>query len=46
MSSATIPHIWNEILEDSAIKDQTNIVSVAFGPGLTMTGVMLKVCRQ
>ena len=46
MSSATIPHIWNEILEDDTVDDQTNIVSVAFGPGLTMTGVMLKVCRQ
>lgn len=46
MSSATIPHIWNEILEDQSIKDSTYIATVAFGPGLTITGAVLKLCRQ
>ena len=46
MSSATIPHIWNEILKDQSIRDKTYIFTVAFGPGLTMTGAMLKLCRQ
>ena len=46
MSSATIPHIWNEILEDKAIKSNTHVVTVAFGPGLTMTGAVLKLCRH
>lgn len=46
MSSATIPHIWNEILEDSSVETGTFIATVAFGPGLTMTGAVLKVCRS
>ncbi len=46
MSSATVPHIWNQILEDTSVKDKTHIVTVAFGPGLTMTGAVLKLCRQ
>ncbi|MFK8139036.1 MAG: 3-oxoacyl-[acyl-carrier-protein] synthase III C-terminal domain-containing protein [Bdellovibrionales bacterium] len=45
MSSATIPHIWNEILEDKNIAKGTIIATVAFGPGLTMTGAVLKLCR-
>ena len=45
MSSATIPHIWNEILEDDKIKSDTYVATVAFGPGLTMTGAILKLCR-
>lgn len=45
MSSATIPHIWNEILEDKKIKSGTYIATVSFGPGLTMTGAVLKLCR-
>jgi len=46
MSSATIPHIWNEILEDKSIVSNTYIATVAFGPGLTMTGAILKLCRH
>jgi len=46
MSSATIPHIWNEILEDKEVKTNTHIATVAFGPGLTMTGAILKLCRN
>jgi alkylresorcinol/alkylpyrone synthase len=46
MSSATIPHIWNEILEDKAVKSNSYIATVAFGPGLTITGAILKLCRH
>ncbi len=42
MSSATVPHIWKDILEDSAIPAGSLVVSMAFGPGLTATGVVLE----
>jgi alkylresorcinol/alkylpyrone synthase len=42
MSSATIPHIFNEITNDAAIKSGTKIVAMAFGPGLTATGLLLE----
>ncbi len=45
MSSATIPHIWNEIIEDDNSFKYKYVASVAFGPGLTMTGAMLKLCK-
>ncbi len=37
MSSATLPHIWHDILQ-SDIKPGTRIISLAFGPGLTVFG--------
>ncbi len=37
MSSATIPHIWSEILKDSEVKSGTPVISMAFGPGLTVS---------
>jgi predicted naringenin-chalcone synthase len=46
MSSATVPHIWNEILVDDNIADGTFVATVAFGPGLTITGAILKLCRH
>jgi predicted naringenin-chalcone synthase len=42
MSSATLPHIWQRLLEDPAVARGTPIVSLAFGPGLTMCGVLLE----
>lgn len=42
MSSATIPHIFNEIVNDQAIKSGTKVVAMAFGPGLTATGLLLE----
>ncbi len=42
MSSATIPHIWQEILQDPKIPSQTQIVSLAFGPGLTISGSLME----
>jgi alkylresorcinol/alkylpyrone synthase len=42
MSSAIIPHILKEILEEKAIRVGTRVVCVAFGPGLTITGLVLE----
>jgi len=42
MSSATLPHIWQEILEDPSVDSGTNVMSLAFGPGLTIFGGLLK----
>ena len=42
MSSATIPHILKGILEDKRIEAGTRIVSLGFGPGLTVTGLVLE----
>jgi predicted naringenin-chalcone synthase len=42
MSSATVPHILKEIVDESAIKPGTRVVSLGFGPGLTVTGLVLE----
>ena len=42
MSSATIPHVWKEIL-DSRPAPGTPVVSLAFGPGLTVFGSVFEV---
>lgn len=42
MSSATVPHIWSEMASNEAVKPGTLIISVAFGPGLTMCGAVLR----
>ncbi len=42
MSSATLPHIWMRLLADRAVKPGTLIPSLAFGPGLTVCGVLLE----
>lgn len=45
MSSATLPHIWQKILNDPNVKIGTPIVSLAFGPGLSIAGAwMEKIC--
>ncbi len=45
MSSATLPHIWEKILNDPNIPNNTLILSLAFGPGLSITGaIMEKIC--
>jgi predicted naringenin-chalcone synthase len=43
MSSATLPHVWSEILE-AKYPVGTCIVSYAFGPGLTLFGSIFEVC--
>jgi len=42
MSSATLPHVWKHVLEDESVPPGTLIVSLAFGPGLTMAGAILR----
>ncbi len=45
MSSATLPHIWDKILRDPKVPANTPIISLAFGPGLTIAGaLMVKTC--
>ncbi len=43
MSSATLPHVWNEILEAS-YPQGTKVISYAFGPGLTLFGMVSEIC--
>ncbi len=42
MSSATLPHVWSEIIE-RGYPIGTRIVSYAFGPGLTLFGSVFEV---
>lgn len=42
MSSATLPHVWDYILNDDSIPSGTPIVSYAFGPGLTICGSLME----
>lgn len=42
MSSATLPHIWQRLLDDPAVPRGTLIPSFAFGPGLTVCGALLE----
>lgn len=42
MSSATLPHIWKAVLEDSNCPSGRIIISLAFGPGLTVAGGIFK----
>jgi predicted naringenin-chalcone synthase len=42
MSSATLPHIWQLILEKE-YPPGTKVVSFAFGPGLTVFGAVFEV---
>jgi predicted naringenin-chalcone synthase len=38
MSSATLPHIWERMLADPQVPIGAQIISLAFGPGLTIIG--------
>lgn len=42
MSSATLPHIWARIAADDSVPAGTLVTSLAFGPGLTVYGAMLR----
>lgn len=46
MSSATVPHIWADILEDDDVPAGSLVLSMAFGPGLTATGMILQKVRR
>ncbi|HEX7676060.1 MAG TPA: 3-oxoacyl-[acyl-carrier-protein] synthase III C-terminal domain-containing protein [Bdellovibrio sp.] len=44
MSSATLPHLWQRLADDDNIPSGTPIISLAFGPGLTIcAGYMEKI---
>lgn len=45
MSSATLPHIWNEVWNDPSVKNGAHVISLAFGPGLTLAGGFFRCCR-
>jgi predicted naringenin-chalcone synthase len=42
MLSATLPHIWMRLLADPSVAPGTLIPSIAFGPGLTLWGLLLE----
>jgi predicted naringenin-chalcone synthase len=42
MSSATLPHVWMRLLADPRVPSGTLIPSLAFGPGLTVSGALLE----
>jgi predicted naringenin-chalcone synthase len=42
MASATAPYMWQKIVETDAIPTGAKIVSVAFGPGLTVIGAVFE----
>lgn len=42
MSSATLPHIWQAIAGSAGVKPGQLVVSLAFGPGLTLSGAVLQ----
>lgn len=42
MSSATLPHVWESMLNDREIPPGTKIFSLAFGPGITIAGNLLE----
>lgn len=41
MSSATLPHVWENICADSSVGEGRIIVSLAFGPGLCISGAIM-----
>ncbi len=42
MSSATAPHSWMRIVADPHVAPGTPVVSLAFGPGLTVCGALFE----
>ncbi len=42
MSSSTLPHVWARILEDATVPSGQLILSLAFGPGLTMFAALMR----
>jgi predicted naringenin-chalcone synthase len=43
MSSATLPHIWKALSDDPDVPAGTLVISLAFGPGLTIAGSVLQL---
>ncbi len=46
MSSATLPHIWDRLLSDNEVPPGGLVVSLAFGPGLTLYGMLMRRRRS
>lgn len=42
MSSATLPHVWEAMLKDPSVPPGSLVVSLAFGPGLTVAGAIMR----
>ena len=42
MSSATLPHVWQSMANDPEVQPGRLIVSLAFGPGLTLSGALMR----
>ncbi|HYQ14866.1 MAG TPA: 3-oxoacyl-[acyl-carrier-protein] synthase III C-terminal domain-containing protein [Polyangiaceae bacterium] len=42
MSSATLPHVWQAIAQSAQVPVGQLVVSLAFGPGLTLSGAVLR----
>jgi alkylresorcinol/alkylpyrone synthase len=42
MASATAPHIWQHIVESPSIPSGSKVISMAFGPGLTVIGALFE----
>jgi predicted naringenin-chalcone synthase len=42
MSSATLPHIWQAVTRSASVKPGQLVISLAFGPGLTLAGAVLQ----
>ncbi|MEL6616071.1 MAG: 3-oxoacyl-[acyl-carrier-protein] synthase III C-terminal domain-containing protein, partial [Bacteroidota bacterium] len=43
MSSTTLPHIWARIADDTEVASGALVLSLAFGPGLTIAANLLRV---
>jgi len=42
MSSATLPHIWDRMLHDPDVPLGQPVISIAFGPGLSISGAIFE----
>ena len=42
MSSATLPHIWERMFHSNEVPKNSFIISLAFGPGLSIHGTLFK----
>jgi predicted naringenin-chalcone synthase len=42
MSSATLPHVWHRICSDDRMQPGTTVLSLAFGPGLSVCGGLFR----
>jgi predicted naringenin-chalcone synthase len=42
MSSATLPHVWQRVLLDADVMPGTLVLSLAFGPGLSVCGGLFR----